>query len=110
MLVAWYPTRWWDWCLPEEEEMGIFKHFGTENYALKFGIVQNLCEFCQFFSYDFLDPKYFNTPQLYTTTIIKIAYQGNWKNISPTSRLISNFILQIGRGTSKKEKTDSIAS
>ena len=20
MPVAWHPTRWWDWCLPEDEE------------------------------------------------------------------------------------------
>ena len=20
MLVAWHPTRWWDWCLPEDEK------------------------------------------------------------------------------------------
>ena len=19
MAVAWHPTRWWDWCLPENE-------------------------------------------------------------------------------------------
>ena len=20
MHVAWYPTKWWDWCLPEDEK------------------------------------------------------------------------------------------
>ena len=20
MPVAWYPTRWWDWCIPEDEK------------------------------------------------------------------------------------------
>ena len=30
-------------------------YFRTENYTWKFGIVQNLCEYCQFFLYVLLD-------------------------------------------------------
>ena len=29
--------------------MGILGHFGTENYAWRLGIVQNLCEYCWIF-------------------------------------------------------------
>ena len=20
MLIAWHPSRWWDWCIPEDEK------------------------------------------------------------------------------------------
>ena len=23
MPVAWHPTRWWDWCISEDDEEGI---------------------------------------------------------------------------------------
>ena len=23
MPVAWHPTRWWDWCLPEDKKKGM---------------------------------------------------------------------------------------
>ena len=23
MPAAWHPTRWWDWCMPEDEKKGI---------------------------------------------------------------------------------------
>ena len=47
--------------------MGTSRHFGTENYALRLDIVQNLCEFCQFFLCHFLGPKCFDTSKSYTT-------------------------------------------
>ena len=47
----------------------ITKHFGTENYAGKLYIVQNICKLCQFFFYDFLAPKFRNTPSIYTTLV-----------------------------------------
>ena len=80
MPVAWYPTRWWDWCIPEDEKkviesmytdkagkwlknsfsmhwyymlVGLLKHFGTYE-DLKF---KNLCEFWWFFFCNFLGPK-----------------------------------------------------
>ena len=32
----------------------VSEHFGTENYAWKVGIIQNLYDYCRFFMYDFL--------------------------------------------------------
>ena len=23
MPVAWHPTRWWDWCFPEDDNKGV---------------------------------------------------------------------------------------
>ena len=42
-------------------------HFGTENYAFKAGIVQDLCKYCQFFLYDILGPNCPNTTNSRTT-------------------------------------------
>ena len=36
--------------------MGISKYFGIENCAQRLGIVQNLCDYCWFFLYDFFSP------------------------------------------------------
>ena len=33
--------------------MEMSKNFGRQNYARRLDIVQNLCEFCHFFLYDF---------------------------------------------------------
>ena len=22
MLIAWHPSRWWDWCVPNDEKQG----------------------------------------------------------------------------------------
>ena len=33
--------------------MGILGQSGTKNYVWRLGIIQNLCEFCWFFLYDF---------------------------------------------------------
>ena len=30
MPVAWHPTRWWDWCLPEDEKEGTERIFTDE--------------------------------------------------------------------------------
>ena len=46
---------------------GIMTHFGTENYAFKAGIVQDLCKYCQFFLYDILGPNCPNTTNARTT-------------------------------------------
>ena len=27
MPVAWHPTKWWNWCLPEDEKKGIEQVF-----------------------------------------------------------------------------------
>ena len=46
--------------------MGITKHFGTENYAWRLDIVQNLSEFKKKKFYDFLDQKWPSTTNIYT--------------------------------------------
>ena len=46
MLIAWYPFRWWDWYIGEEEKKGI-KPFFTEKNCINFGngkIWQNWCK------------------------------------------------------------------
>ena len=30
MPVAWHPTRWWDWCMPEDEKKEINPFFIDE--------------------------------------------------------------------------------
>ena len=32
MLIAWHPSRWWDWCLDEDEKKE------TENCRHKYGL------------------------------------------------------------------------
>ena len=41
--------------------MGTSWNFGTENYVGRLDIAQNLCDFCQFFLYDFWCAKSPNT-------------------------------------------------
>ena len=53
--------------------MGILEQFSTESYTWRLDIVQNLCDFWQFFLSDFLGAKCPNTPTLYVTTY-KIVY------------------------------------
>ena len=48
-------------------DLGVLKHFGTENQIGRLDIVQNLDELCQFFLYDILDPECFNISKSYTT-------------------------------------------
>ena len=52
----------------------ILEQFGIENYTWRLDIVQNPYEFRQFFLYDFLGPKFFNTPQLYATIFYQLIY------------------------------------
>ena len=47
--------------------MGILRHFGTENYAWRHGIVQNLCRYYWFFLCDFLGPRCLNITTSHTT-------------------------------------------
>ena len=47
----------------------IFGHFGLENYILKLSIVQNLCEYCQFFVCDYLGPNCADTLKPRTTVV-----------------------------------------
>ena len=35
MFVAWHPTRWWDWCLPEDKKKGIEPSFTKSWEVLK---------------------------------------------------------------------------
>ena len=28
MPIAWHPSRWWDWCVPEDQERETEKFFG----------------------------------------------------------------------------------
>ena len=42
--------------------LGILEQFGTECYTWRLDVVQNLCEFCQFFLSDFLVTKCAITP------------------------------------------------
>ena len=32
MRIAWNPSRWWDWCVPEDEKKE------TENCGYKYGL------------------------------------------------------------------------
>ena len=50
--------------------MGILGHY-PENYAWRLGIVQNFCEYCQFFLYKFLGQKCADTSNSHTTDILK---------------------------------------
>ena len=52
--------------------MGIFGHFGIENYVWRLGIVENLCEYCWFFLYGFLSPNSLNIPKI-PTRIVEIS-------------------------------------
>ena len=45
--------------------------FGTENYAWRFYIIQDLYEFFQSILYDFLDPNCFDTPKIILLKLIK---------------------------------------
>ena len=60
----------------EGRKGGRLAHFGT-NYAWKLDIVQNLCEFNQFFLCDILGSKFANNPRLYTTENIKSVTVAN---------------------------------
>ena len=31
--IAWHPSRWWDWCIPEDEKQEIEKNFLTTRYT-----------------------------------------------------------------------------
>ena len=42
--------------------IGILRHFGTENYAWKLGIIQNFSEYWQFFFHVFSAPNCADTP------------------------------------------------
>ena len=33
MPIAWHPSRWWDWCVPEDEKKEAEKFFLTIWYA-----------------------------------------------------------------------------
>ena len=49
-------------------KMGMREHFGTENYAWKLYIVQNLSGFYKNFFNDFLDQKWSYTTNIYITS------------------------------------------
>ena len=90
----------------------IFGHFDTENYAWRLPIVQNLCEFWQFFLSDFLSqnvlifpsPKIHqgakcpNTHNWYTTSFISVKgasfskkcifHRQNWDSVEGSAQLI----------------------
>ena len=48
--------------------MGVTGHFGTENYVCKVGIIQNLCEYCRLFLFDFC-AQTISIPPIYTLLI-----------------------------------------
>ena len=50
--------------------MGITKHFNTEDYAWNIDVVQNLCESRQFFLYNILGPKCFDTLKIICYSIV----------------------------------------
>ena len=47
--------------------LGISRHFNTKNYMSRLAIVQNLCEYCQFFLCDFLGPNYAIVRNIFNT-------------------------------------------
>ena len=52
--------------------MGMSEHVDTESYAWRLDKVQSLCEFCQFYLYDILGPKCFDTPK--SSATIRVTY------------------------------------
>ena len=55
MLVAWHPTRWWDWCMSEEEQKEI-ESFLLMKSSMNFGQSLNgglFVKYKKFLDYDF---------------------------------------------------------
>ena len=41
MPVAWHPTKWWDWCMPEDDKNEIKPFFIDKSYCKVVGIVMD---------------------------------------------------------------------
>ena len=44
MSIAWHPSRWWDWCVPEDEKKETEKIFLTTSYTeIKNVLIKRRC-------------------------------------------------------------------